>query len=73
MIDVDNSARLRAAMSTVSKRITQRKFCTSCQAQQPFEGGSIKRMANGRVRWQCASCGAREQTVRVAGKRAGDE
>jgi len=40
----------------IAEQITQRKFCTSCQNNQPVEGGATRPMSNGRLRWVCSFC-----------------
>lgn len=52
----DGIDELRRATSAAQEKILQRKLCTSCQTMQPLEGGALRTMANGRMRWACKTC-----------------
>jgi hypothetical protein len=46
----------RRAMSVAVERVTGRRFCTSCQSDQPPAGGRITIGGDGRPRFRCAAC-----------------
>jgi hypothetical protein len=37
------------------------KFCTQCNLTRPVEGGKVKVLINGRTRWKCSTCAAKQK------------
>jgi hypothetical protein len=37
------------------------RFCTACNRTRPAFEGKVKMLGNGRTRWMCAACAARNK------------
>lgn len=60
----------RRALSAAVERVTGRRFCTSCQADQPPAGGRVTIGGDGRPRFRCAACLGRAR-LRAGGRDGG--
>jgi len=54
------SRKLVKATNNIAEELGIR-FCTSCNLTKSAYGGKVKAIANGRTRWLCAGCAAKNK------------
>ena len=54
----ETSRQLVRATHAIAKNLGVR-FCVKCNLTRSIEGGQTKKLANGRTRWECATCAAK--------------
>lgn len=45
------------------------RFCTACNLTKQAYGGKVKPLANGRTRWMCAGCAAKNKPAGFSQRR----
>lgn len=50
---------VRDDVSRAQAVVIPRTYCTSCQQHQPRDGGEVRVVRSGLLRWVCAPCAAR--------------
>jgi hypothetical protein len=64
------SRKLVKATNNIAKDLGIR-FCTHCNLTKSAHGGKIKFLANGRTRWMCAICAAKQKSSGFTYKKVG--